>query len=98
MRHSPHFRLLCSVKLRLAGLRLSMRSGNMKPLIEVRKTALPEAQRRRQRPWCGKAGWSRSDQDPDTHHFLPMRYGVSMLQVVRVHPVLEGKTRTAQVG
>ena len=27
-----------------------------------------------------------------------MRYGVSILQVVRVHPVLEGKTRTAQVG
>jgi hypothetical protein len=23
---------------------------------------------------------------PNTHHFLPMRYGVSMLQVVRVHP------------
>ena len=27
-------------------------------------------------------------QGPDTHHFLPMRYGVSMLQVVRVHPGL----------
>jgi hypothetical protein len=32
-----------------------------------------------------KAGWSRSDFEPNTHHFLPMRYGVSMLQVVRVH-------------
>jgi len=46
------------------------RSVNMEPLIEVRKTALPEAQRRRQRPWCGKAGWRRSDQDPATHHFF----------------------------
>ena len=34
---------------------------------------------------CGKAIWSRSDPDPDTRHFLPIRYGVSMLQVVRVH-------------
>jgi len=58
----------------------------MEPLIEVRKTALPEAQRRRQRPWCRKDGWSRSDQDPDTHRFLPMRYGIGMLQVARVHP------------
>jgi len=62
------------------------RSVNMEPLIEVRKTALPEAQRRRQRPWCGKAGWWRSDQDSDTHHSLPMRCGISMLQVERVHP------------
>ncbi len=33
-----------------------------------------------------RVGWSRLDPDPDTHHFLPMRYGVSTLQVVRVHP------------
>ena len=33
-----------------------------------------------------EGGWSRSDPDSDTHHCLSMRYGVSMLQMMRAYP------------
>jgi hypothetical protein len=40
----------------------------------------------------------RSDPGLNTHHFLPMRYGVSMLQVARVHPEpVEGFHRASTV-